>query len=340
MRITNANDFTFDENSSMFITGATRSGKSYLVHKLIDQLKSTLSFEEVKFALFDLKRVEFNDFNMDYQYFDVVKDPDEGLERLDELAELSIKRIKAAVKKPIIFIYIEECDMAHVDQERFDKAVISINQNAKRAKMKLIYSTSRLEHLSVSDKLLASFDLILAGQLADSQQAKQLGIPYSDKLKKFAFTLSLHDDLYNEEGEKYQMLDISKLEIPFASDHAPKDEQLLQLIGMAYEGQILCRNAIVPIELIEPSSDYEPSVDKEYMKYFLDRYKAMEPPALLVYERDGKFIMSDDYYAFHMYKALEASLAICTVIGESTLTDGIEYGPTFQMPLPTIEMQE
>lgn len=136
------------------------------------------------------------------------------------------------------------------------------------------------------------------------------------------------------------MLDISNIEIPFGGDHAPKDEHLLQLIGMAYEGRILCRKAIVPIGLIEPNSDFEPLIDKDYMEYFLDRYKAMEPPALLVYERDGKFIMSDDYYAYHMYKVVEASLAICTVIGESTLTDGIEYGPTYKMPLPTIEVQE
>lgn len=340
MRIISADTFTFHEGHSLFITGATRSGKSYLVHKLIDQLKSALAFEEVKFALFDLKRVEFTDFDKDYLYFDVVNDLDEGLDRLDELAELSLKRTKAATKKPMIFIYIEECDIAYVDQKRFDKAVISINQNAKKASMKLIYSTSRLEHASVSEDLLASFDLILAGQLADNQHAKLFGIPYSDKLERFAFVLSRHDDLYDSDGKKYKMMDISKIDISFGGNKEPHDEHLTKLLQKAYKQEIDCHRAVIPMDLIEPFSDFMPNVSDSYVEKFLEAYKAMSPPDLYVYEKNGKFIMSDDYNAYHMYKAIEAVHAICTVIGDTTITKGVEYGPAFKLQMPQIQTSE
>ena len=94
------------------------------------------------------------------------------------------------------------------------------------------------------------------------------------------------------------------------------------------------------MELIEPFSDFSPPIDERYKNYFLERYEALEPPELLVYEKDGKFIMSDNYYAYHMYKTVEAPYTICTVIGETTLTDDIEYGPEFKMSLSTVEVQE
>jgi hypothetical protein len=50
--------------------------------------------------------------------------------------------------------------------------------------------------------------------------------------------------------------------------------------------------------------------------------------------------MSDDYNAYFMYRFIKADSAVCTVIGESTITDGIEYGPAFKMQLPTLEAIE
>lgn len=340
MNITNADYFTFNVDNSIFIAGQTGSGKSYLVHKLIDRLQAALSPDEVRFVFFDLKQIEFNDTDKNYLYENVIIDPEEGLQKLDELANLSNERMQSKETKPQIFIYIEECDMAAVDQKRFDRAVIQINNNAKDASMKLIYSTSRPALDVVSKELLASFDLIMAGQLASGADAKHLGVPYSEKLDRYSFLVSQHDDLYDAEGNKYEMMDISKLDTSFGGDNEPHDDRLSDLLSTAYRGEIDCRKAVIKLDLIKPFSNYVPTITDEYSKRFLERYKNMTPPDLYVYEKDGVFIMSDDYNAYFMYKEIEAIHAVCTVIGETTITEGVEYGEPFKLQMPTIEVSE
>jgi hypothetical protein len=69
---------------------------------------SSQSAAEVRFVIFDLKVVEFNHFPKDYLLFDVITDPNEGLDKLDKLAQLSKERTDNAVTIPMIFIYISK----------------------------------------------------------------------------------------------------------------------------------------------------------------------------------------------------------------------------------------
>lgn len=187
MNTTNRDYFTFNVDNSALVVGHTGSGKTEFVRQLIERLQEAQSTEEVKFVIFDMKVVEFSDTNKDYLYCDVITDPDTGLVKLDELAELAIQCSESGTNKPQIFIYIEECDIAAVDQKRFNKAVITINNNALKANMKLIYSTSRPSPDVVSKELIESFDLILAGTLASTADERYLGIPngMSTKLHEF-----------------------------------------------------------------------------------------------------------------------------------------------------------
>lgn len=136
------------------------------------------------------------------------------------------------------------------------------------------------------------------------------------------------------------MLDISEINTTFGGDNEPKDEHLMVLLGKAYQGEIMCRKAIVPMEQITPFSEFTPTISEGYAERFIQDYEAMNPPELYVYEKDGKFVMSDDYQAYYMYQSVKSEHAICVVIGDAALTDGIKYGPEFKMPLPSIEVEE
>jgi hypothetical protein len=46
------------------------------------------------------------------------------------------------------------------------------------------------------------------------------------------------------------MLDISEINTSFGGGREPKDEHLIDLLMKTYKGEILCRKAIVPMELI------------------------------------------------------------------------------------------
>lgn len=164
----------------MLLIGQTGSGKTYMVRKLVERYMQGHKPDELKFAFFDLKQVEFADFTDEeekqpYLLFDVQFGNEESFDKLDELKDMSVNRARNGIHKPQIFIYIEECDMACRDQDRFDEALVIINQNAKEANMKLIYSTSRAQEDTVSKRLLNSFDLILQGR-ADYKLPEYLGL--------------------------------------------------------------------------------------------------------------------------------------------------------------------
>jgi DNA segregation ATPase FtsK/SpoIIIE-like protein len=180
MNITNSDFFTFNVHNTMFLAGETGSGKSVLQDKLIEKMVAAHSPDTLQFVLLDMTAVDFSflkDEHPEYIQKSIEIKSDDGLEMLEELAVLSEKRVKEAITKPLIFLCIEECDMAASDQTRFDAALMNINHNAKQANMKVIYSTSRPSADVVSKQLLNSFDLIVAGKLASKADNKYLGVP-------------------------------------------------------------------------------------------------------------------------------------------------------------------
>jgi DNA segregation ATPase FtsK/SpoIIIE-like protein len=180
MNITNSDFFTFNVHNTMFLTGETGSGKSVLQDKLIVKMVAAHSPDTLQFVLLDMTAVDFSflkDEHPEYIQRNIEIKSDDGLDMLDELAELSEKRVSEAITKPLIFLCIEECDMAASDQKRFDAALMKINHNAKQANLKVIYSTSRPSADVISKQLLNSFDLIVAGKLASKADNKYLGVP-------------------------------------------------------------------------------------------------------------------------------------------------------------------
>ena len=134
------------------------------------------------------------------------------------------------------------------------------------------------------------------------------------------------------------MMDINDIQTGFTDGTEPQDQHLTELLRLAYSGKILCTMAIADLTVIQPFSNYQPKISKQYKLYFMQKAQNGMPPSLYVYAKDGKLIMSDDYASFAMYKELGLPKVICTVIGDTPEIEGVVYhGTPFVLPLPTVE---
>lgn len=211
MNITNADSFNLGSYNTIFLTGATGTGKSVLQDKLIERVVKENTPESLQFVVLDMTGVDFDELNTKYKSF-VKKylkfDSEEGLSTLEKMAAISEKRVDSSSTKPMVFICIEECDMAVLDQARFDAALMKLNKNAKAANIKLIFSTSRPAPDVISKQLLDSFDVILAGELASDADHEYLNIPKSKDVKRYSFTVVDNHHSENMSSEKAQNQEI------------------------------------------------------------------------------------------------------------------------------------
>lgn len=137
-----------------------------------------------------------------------------------------------------------------------------------------------------------------------------------------------------------QGIPLSDVNAEFNEDTEPRDDKLIELLKLAYSHQLDCQNAIIPLDLIKPFSDYQRVIDEVFYRNFITDYEAGKPWHLLVYKEGDKYIMSDDYNSYYLYLRLKASVALCTVI-DPTPDDRIKYlGQPFKLPPPTAEIIE
>ena len=192
MNTTNKDYFTFNVHNSALVVGQTGSGKTELIRQYIRRLEQAFTPEQMKYVIYDLKMVEFDPqweggAKQEYLYTPVRTGKPEDMDYLEELALLAEKRATEEEPQPMIFIYIEECDLAVQYPDRFHNVVMKINTNAERANMKLIFSTSRLSSDIITPHFRDSFDLILSGTLASEADEKTIGIPGAASLKLHEF---------------------------------------------------------------------------------------------------------------------------------------------------------
>ena len=135
-------------------------------------------------------------------------------------------------------------------------------------------------------------------------------------------------------------IDINQIDTSFGGVNEPEDAKLMEILRKAYRGEIDCHNAVVPIELIKPFSEFKPDITEGYREYFKKNYEDMAPPPLYVYADGGKFVMSDDYMAYEMYKELAAPIVLCVILGDSPEHEGVQKGPGYKMPAPTVDIIE
>ncbi len=139
-------------------------------------------------------------------------------------------------------------------------------------------------------------------------------------------------------NDKRSSINIDDINIQFGGQHPPKDEELMSILKDAYQAKIKCRRAVVKLDLIQPFSDFKPEISSKFRADFLKGYLNLKPPELFVYQKDNKFIMSDDYSSYYMYKEVQAETALCVILGDFKKSSDIVTGPEFNLDPPTIEV--
>ena len=198
MNITNTDYFTFNIHNSAVVVGQTGSGKTELVKSYIKRLEQAFTPEQMQYVIYDLKQIEFDPeyggVKEEYLYTPVRTGKPEDMDCLEQLAGLAQARADGnEAKDKLLFIYIEECDMACAYPDRFPRAVMTINKYAKQANMKLIYSTSRPAQDTLPTELRNSFDLLLCGSYSLlPANAEAVGIPQAVNLDTYQFIVLEH----------------------------------------------------------------------------------------------------------------------------------------------------
>ena len=181
MNKTDRDYFTFNVGNSILLVGQTGSGKSFLLDALFERFVKAKKPEELQFVIFDMTLFEVMNIREGYpEYIDLVVTPEtheseETMGILEKYAELAKTGRPDGTTE--IVILIEECDMAAAYPGRFHEAVMTINNNAAKANMKLIFSTSRPSRDIVPADFRDSFDIILCGLLASKYDEETLGVP-------------------------------------------------------------------------------------------------------------------------------------------------------------------
>jgi DNA segregation ATPase FtsK/SpoIIIE-like protein len=194
MNTTNRDYFTFNVHNTALVTGKTGSGKTELARKYMRRIEQAYTPEQMKYVIYDFKVVEFDSKSEDgakkeYLYTYVRFGSEKDMDYFEELADLAKNRAETGIHIPLLFIYLDECDLAAQYPERFQKAVLKINRYARDANIKFIFSTSRAAPSVIPEDMRDSFDLILAGNLASKSDEEYLGIPNATSLELHEFAV-------------------------------------------------------------------------------------------------------------------------------------------------------
>lgn len=163
----------------ILIAGTTGSGKSILSHSIIKSLINRSTPEQLKLALIDPKRVEFNRYKEDpHLYCPILKEPSVIAKALDDLMKEVEDRFKkfmeanardideynamSSEKLPYIILLADEfADVIDMDKSSSDR-IIRIAQRSRAAGIHLILATQRSTPKVLSGALKANFPTKIA----------------------------------------------------------------------------------------------------------------------------------------------------------------------------------
>lgn len=191
MNTTNADYYTFNTGSSLLLLGKSGSGKSVLCETLFKRFVRAKKPDELRFVVLDMTCHDAEILRDEHP--ECIEELVEGthiekaFEALEKYAELS--KTGRPNEKSELLIFIEECDMARHDFNRYETTLKVLISNADSARMRLIYSTSVIAPQTVSQELLEAFDVVLVGHQYDSEARQYLGVPDTDDFPEYSFVV-------------------------------------------------------------------------------------------------------------------------------------------------------
>lgn len=111
---------------------------------------------------------------------------------------------------------------------------------------------------------------------------------------------------------------LSDIKVKFGGKYPPKDEKFISTFKKVLQGKTPYHWGLIKREAIEPFSDFKPSLKESRRQVYLKRIDKKDFPSLHVYEKGGKYIMSDDYYKYYFYLELGWPEIPCYIIGNTT----------------------
>lgn len=134
-------------------------------------------------------------------------------------------------------------------------------------------------------------------------------------------------------------INIDDINVNFGEADKLKDEYLLGLLRKAYNKEIMCRRANVKMSAIVPFVENDEPVSEDFRKHFIKRAEEEKHIPMFLYQKGDKFIMSDDYNSYTLYKEFDFEIVPSVIVGEITNVENIvTLGSPFELEAPTFEV--
>lgn len=113
-----------------------------------------------------------------------------------------------------------------------------------------------------------------------------------------------------------KQINIDKIESEF--EDGEEDRYFIELFKKHLKGEVKVARAVLLFKDIVPfSSECKPKLTPSIVDSFVEEIRNSDYPYLHVYYKDGKYIMSDNYFAYYLYKEFGFSEVLCNVYGEA-----------------------
>ena len=209
------------DNCSMLINGSISSGKSSIIHSIINDILLHNKPSEVKFMIIDSKRLEYSEYNvvphilcpvvtnqrkvidalekivieMERRYDELERVGSKNISGYNKMVELKNKESNSDLKSmPYIYLFIDELD----DIVAYNKSIINVIRRmleyARAVGINIICTTTTLSIKTFDVEFINSFNSIISFKIAAHRDARLLFE------NKESMNLKQYEFIYKDKG--------------------------------------------------------------------------------------------------------------------------------------------